>query len=190
MIKKAKTGHYFGNEKTMWMFFAMLLLCAGCGYRVHSSIGRLPQGVESLGIPTFSNLTGQYKIEQLISGAVLKEFSLRTGIPVNSRSSGVDSVLVGEIRSLSSTPVAFGTQTAESQTFGSKFMITVEIGVKLVRLSDSSILWKNDKFLFRERYVLNENIRDFFSEENPALERLAQDFAASLASTVLDRSKP
>jgi hypothetical protein len=52
------------------------------------------------------------------------------------------------------------------------------------------VLWQNDNFLYREPYVLNANVRDFFSEENPALERLARDFAASLASTVLNGSKP
>jgi hypothetical protein len=59
-----------------------------------------------------------------------------------------------------------------------------------VRLKDSSVLWQNDDFLFRERYVLNSSVRDFFSEENPALERLARDFAASLASTILERTAP
>lgn len=169
---------------------AILLVCASCGYRLHSSMGEMPQGLKSLGIPTFRNLTTQYKIEQILSSAVLREFSLRTRIPVNSSSSGVDSVLEGEIRNMSSTPVTFGTQTVGSQTFGSTFMITVQMNVKLRRLSDSSVLWKNENFVYREQYVLNANIKDFFAEENPALQRLARNFAASLASSILDRSKP
>jgi hypothetical protein len=171
---------------------AMLLLgiaviFSACGYHVRSSIGKMPSEIQSLGIPTFQNLTTQYKIEQIISSAVLKEFAARTRIPVNSKSTGVDSVLLGDIRSISSTPVTFGTQPAGSQTFGSAFLITVHIRVKLKRLKDSAIVWQNDDFLFRERYSLNANIRDFFSEENPALDRLARDFAASLASTILTR---
>jgi len=150
----------------------------------------MPKGIESLGIPTFRNLTSQYRIEQIISSAVLKEFSLRTNIPVNSSGTGVDSVLMGEIVSLTSTPVTFGTQKVESQTYGSTFMISVQISAKLVRLKDSAVLWQNDSFLYREPYVLNPNVRDFFSEENPALERLALHFAASLASSILERSAP
>ena len=104
-------------------------------------------------------------------------------------------VLLGEIKSVSSVPVTFGTPTDPSQTFGSAFKVTVQLGVKLMRLRDSSILWQNEDFLFSERYILNENVRDFFSEENPALERLAQNFAASLASSIsigqrLDISNP
>src|SRR5690606_17920675 len=55
---------------------AILLAAAalsGCGYRVRSSVGKLPSEAQSLGIPTFRNLTTYYKIEQLITGAVLKE---------------------------------------------------------------------------------------------------------------------
>ena len=152
-------------------------------------MGKLPGGIESVGIPTFRNLTSQYRIEQIISKAVLKEFTLRTQVPVNSRSTGVDSVLMGEIVGMNSTPVTFGTQKVGSQTFGATFMISVRLSAKLVRLKDSAVLWQNDSFLYREPYVLNANVSDFFSEENPALERLARDFAASLASTILGGSK-
>ncbi len=168
----------------------ILVISPACGYRVRSSFGRLPSGVQSLGIPTFKNLTTQYRIEQLISAAVLKEFSLRTRTPVSSSNTGVDSILVGEIRSVSSVPVTFGNKASSSQTFGSTVLITIQASVKLMRLKDSVVLWQNDDFLYRDSYVLNPNVRDFFSEENPAIHRLAQQFAASLASTMLERSTP
>ena len=94
----------------------------------------------------------------------------------------MDAVLLGEIRSVSSSPVTFGTDT-----FGSAFLVTVQMGVKLVRLKDGKVLWQNPDYLFRERYVFNSKVVDFFSEESPALERLAREFAASLASTVLNQ---
>lgn len=169
---------------------ALLTLSSGCGYRVRSSVGTLPSGSRSIGIPTFRNLTGQYKLEQLISSAVVKEFALRSNAKVNSRSSGVELVLLGEIQKVSSTPVVFGSEKDGSQTFGSAFLVTVELGVKLVRSNDSSVIWQNDRYLYRERYVLNGVVQDFFSEENPALARLAKDFAAGLASTILDRRIP
>ncbi len=187
MIKNKTAALNIGRTATFFALLGIIVLGGGCGYRVRSSMGKLPQGIQSLGIPTFRNLTSQYKIEQRITSAVLKEFILRTKIPVNSSSSGVDSVLVGEILHVSSTPVTFGTQTVGSQTFGSTFMITVEISVKWMRSSDSSVIWKNDRFIFREQYVLNANVKDFFAEENPALDRLARNFAASLAGTILDR---
>ena len=161
---------------------ALLLISGGCGYRVASSVKALPNNVHSLGIPTFKNLTNQFRLEQQITGATLQEFAARTRLPVNSNSSGVDAVLLGEIRSVSSSPVTFGTDT-----FGSAFLVTVQISAKLVRLKDGKVLWENPDYLFRERYVFNSKVVDFFSEESPALERLAREFAASLAGTILSQ---
>jgi hypothetical protein len=155
---------------------------SGCGYRVHGAISPVPGGLGSIGIPTFVNTTPQFRLEQTISRAVLREFAARTRVPVSARDSGVDGILRGEIRSISSTPVTFG-----SDTFGSTFLVTVNLSVELVRARDGVVLWQNRDFLFRERYVLNRKVVDFFSEEGPALERLAREFAASLASTVLGR---
>jgi hypothetical protein len=170
---------------TLLPAMALVINCAGCGYQIHSSVRSLPAGIQSLGIPTFRNMSHQYELEQQISSAVIKEFTTRTRIPVNSSSSGVDAVLIGEIRNVSSSPVTFGTDT-----FGSAFLVTVNMSAKLVRSSESKVLWENSDFLYRERYVLNSKLRDFFSEENPALERLAREFAASLVSTILNSSIP
>jgi hypothetical protein len=154
----------------------------GCGYHVRSAAGNLPEGIQSLGIPVFENRTYQFKLEQQLTGAVLREFSARSRIPVSSSRTGVDAVLLGELRTISSSPVAFG-----SDTFGSVFLVTVQLSVRLIRLKDSKTLWENNDFLYRERYQLSLNAKEFFSEENSALDRLSREFAASLVSTVLNR---
>jgi hypothetical protein len=158
----------------------MICSAVSCGYRVSSSVRSLPTGIGSLGIPTFQNLSPQYKLEQRLTAAVLKEFSSRTRASVNSSATGVDAVLMGEIRNVNSSPVTYG-----ANTFASAFLVTVSISAKLVRLKDSAVIWEDSDFVYRERYVLNSKVTDFFSEENPALDRLARDFAASLASTIL-----
>ncbi len=168
------------------MFAALLTGCAlftaACGYRVSGSVRNLPGGIRSLGIPTFKNDTREFKIEQHITAAVLKEFSVRTRVPVTSGSSGVDAVLQGEIKNLSASANAFGTDA-----FASAFLVTVEVSVKLVRVKDSAVLWENPSIAFRGQYVLNNRVTEFFSEENAAIDRIAHDFAASLASTILSR---
>jgi hypothetical protein len=160
----------------------LCLACLSCGYHVAGSVQNLPEGVHSIGIPTFKNDTREFKLEQQITAAVLKEFTLRTRVPVVSRSNGVDAVLQGEIRSLTSNPVTFGTDA-----FGSAFLVTVQMSVKLVRVKDGMVLFENPDFTFHGRYVLNSKVTEFFSEENAAVERLAREFAASLASTILTR---
>lgn len=90
--------------------------------------------------------------------------------------------MLGEIRLISSSPVTYA-----ADVYGSAFVVTVQVAVKLVRTSDSAVLWENPDFLFTERYVLTNKVSNYFPEEGPALDRLSRDFAASLASTILSR---
>lgn len=189
-MKIGKCGLRFYSCFGKCILLLLLMNSSGCGYRVRSSVGKLPGEGHSIGIPTFRNLTTQYKIEQQISRAVIREFSVRTRSVVNSDSTGVDLILLGEIRNVSASPVTFGTPSENSQTTGSSFIITVQLSVKLMRLSDSSILWSDEDLLYREPYAMNSSFKDFFSEENPALERLAKNFASSLASTILNQGRP
>ena len=166
------------------MFAALLF--PGCGYRVRSAVGQLPDGAESIGIPTFRNLTSEPEIEQILTRALLREFAARTRGRVNSSDSDADLVLLGEVKDVSAVPVTFGAQNSGELTFSSAFQITVRIGAKLVRRRDSAVVWENENFIFRERYLLNSDVRDFFAGDNPAFERLARNFAASLAGVVFD----
>ena len=167
------------------LIFAMLFIL-GCGYRVRSAVGRLPGGAESISIPTFRNLTGEPEIEQILSRALLREFTARTRGRVDSGSPDADLVLSGEVKDVTAVPVTFGAQNSGEQTFGSAFQITVRIGAKLVRRRDSAVVWEDENFVFRERYLLNSDVRNFFAGDSPAFERLARDFAAALAGVICD----
>ncbi|MDR0311409.1 MAG: LPS assembly lipoprotein LptE [Acidobacteriota bacterium] len=186
MKRKIKNRRTFVFFKTALMFAALLapLLFHGCGYRVRSAVGQLPGGAKSIGIPTFRNLTGEPGIEQMLTRAILREFSARTRGRVDSSDAAADLVLLGEVKNVSAVPVTFGAQNSGELTFSSTFQVTVRIGVKLVRQRDSAVVWENESFVFRERCLLNSDVRDFFAEDTPALERLARNFAAALAGTV------
>jgi hypothetical protein len=178
------------NPAIALILLGFFLAGTGCGYRVRSSVGSLPAGIRSLGIPVFQNTTNEYKVEQLLTGAVLKEFNLRTRVRISPQKTGVDALLLGEITAVNSTPVAF-----DSRSFGSAYIVRVQMSARMIRLEDSKILWQDKGFTFQERYTLNGNVRDFFSEENPALSRLAEALASNLVSTImesrsLDSSKP
>lgn len=176
--------HYQSRRGSRLAAFAAALTLAtvACGYRAQGPVRSIPGGIASIGVPTFRNSTQQFKVEQQITRAVLSELAARTRARVTPRASGVDAVLQGEIRGVSSTPVAFG-----SDTFGSTFLVTVQVAVRLVRSSDDTVLWENPDYVFRERYVLASSVVQFFSEESPALDRLAKELAGSLVGTLLAR---
>ena len=170
----------------MAVLMSAALLFSGCGYRVRSAVGRLPGGAESIGIPTFRNLTGEPEIEQILTRALLREFSARTRGRVDSSDSSADLVLLGEVKEVNVVPVTFGAQNSGELTFSSAFQVTVRVGVRLVRRRDSAVIRENENFVFRERYTLDSDVRNFFAGDNPAFERLARNFAASLAGVVFN----
>jgi hypothetical protein len=48
------------------------------------------------------------------------------------------------------------------------------------------VLYHSDNFVFRNEYELSTNVTSFFGEQDPALERLAKDFAQRLVAAVTE----
>jgi len=46
--------------------------------------------------------------------------------------------------------------------------------------------YRNDNFLFRNEYEISTDLNSFFEEQDPALDRLARDFASRLVSSILE----
>ncbi len=45
---------------------------------------------------------------------------------------------------------------------------------------------KNDNYLFREAYEISTDPTSFFDEQDPALDRMAKDFASRLVADVME----
>jgi hypothetical protein len=77
-------------------------------------------------------------------------------------------------------------------------LVTVKCEVTFEERETGKVLYHTDNFLFRNQYeiasVLNPTtgtvnqttVAGFFQEQDPALDRLAQDFAARLVAAVIE----
>jgi hypothetical protein len=153
------------------------ILC-GCGYHVNNLAPALR--LRTIAIPTLKNRTSTFQVEQRLTRALIEEFSSRGHFRVTSSEDGADAAVLGEITALSSAPVIIG-----RASFGSTFLVTLNARVRLVDLKSGKVLFRNDNYVFREQYVINADVKEFFSEVNPALERVARDFAKSVLASVL-----
>jgi outer membrane lipopolysaccharide assembly protein LptE/RlpB len=160
---------------------AALLLLAGCGYRVVGRTSALPPGIHTIAVPAFVNRTTTYRIEQRLTNAVVHELLARTTYRVVARPEAADAVLRGEISSIEGDAVVFDATTGRATTM----LVTV---VLKVRLEDATgkILYRNDNFVFREPYEVSTDVPSFFQEEDPALDRMARDFARRLVADLLE----
>jgi hypothetical protein len=174
------------KHRSILLLLAVLILAALCnadcgGYHLANRAEGIPSHVRTIGIPTFKNFTQRYEIEQRLTQALVREFAEKSKFSISSADKGVDAVLRGEVTNMGAVPVIFG-----RETFGSVFLVFINCRVSLLNLKDNKILYQNNNVVFRDQYVLNSDVAQFFSEENSAIDRIAKDFASSLVASIME----
>ena len=164
------------------VIFACLLGLGGCGYHPVGTPAHLPSAVRTMAVPMFKNDTQSYHTEEVFTQAVIHELSSRTPYRlVTGRDAKADATLDGTITSFRVTPLTYNSQTGQS----SSFLITIKASVKVVD-RDGRVLYQNPSYLFRQQYETTQDLVTFIQEDNPAVNRLARDFAQSVVSDILE----
>jgi len=166
---------------TFLLMIGILLATASCGYRV-ASRNRLDQRIQSIHVLPFENETSTFRVEQILTRAVIHGFVRKSGFEVAADPARADAVFQGVVSRVTANPVIFG-----QETFGSTFLVTLDAKVEVKERSSGEVLFQNDRYIFREQYVINVDVENFFSELNPALERIAEDFASSVVAAILEQ---
>ncbi|MGH9726745.1 MAG: hypothetical protein ACRD41_16940, partial [Candidatus Acidiferrales bacterium] len=65
-------------------------------------------------------------------------------------------------------------------------LVTVHARVTFVGANAEKPAYENKDMVFRSEYQIPSNGRTFFQQEDPALERMARDFASNLVANVLE----
>ncbi|MFQ5723136.1 MAG: LPS assembly lipoprotein LptE [Terriglobia bacterium] len=142
----------------------------------------LPSDLQVIAIPAFENQTSVRGLEQRLTAAVMEEFIRRTRYRVVGRPEAGDAVLRGTVSNVSTVPVIFDPTTGRA----SAVAITVRLSIEFRDRRSQEVLFANPDYLFREQYEITSDLESFFEEQNPALDRLARDFAARLVSAILE----
>jgi outer membrane lipopolysaccharide assembly protein LptE/RlpB len=173
--------------------FATLTL-AGCGYHVAGRSDSLPKSIHVIAVPALENKTTVYRIEQRLTAATVHEFLAKTPYRVVSDPANGDAVLRGKVLTLEAVPLMFDTKTGRAVTM----LVTLKCELTFEERATGKILYHTDNFLFRNEYeiptVVNPSsgqlnpatLAGFFEEQDPALDRMAQDFAARLVAAVVE----
>ena len=167
--------------KMVTALLVLLALTTGCGYHTTARGSSFPQ-VHTLAVPMFTNQTQSYRIEQILTSAVVRELTTRTQYKiVHGENGDADATLKGFVVTTKTAPVTNDSTTGRVSTS----MVTVSMKVSLVD-KKGTVLFENPNYIFREEYQISSQPSSFFEEESPALGRLSRDFARSLVSTVLE----
>jgi outer membrane lipopolysaccharide assembly protein LptE/RlpB len=157
-------------------------LLAGCGYHVAGRTDALPKTIHVIAVPALENATTSYRIEQKLTAATVHEFLAATPYRISSNPESADAVLRGKVESLEAVPLLFDTKTGRATTM----LVTVKCQVTLTQTDTQKVLFHTDNFLFRNEYEISTDVKSFFEEQDPALDRLAKDFAARLVAAVTE----
>jgi len=155
---------------------------AGCGYHVAGHGAALPKSIHVIAVPALENKTTSYRLEQKLTAATVHEFLAKTQYRVVSNPEDGDAVLRGKVVSLEVAPLLFDTKTGRATTM----LVTVKCELTLTESATQKVLYHTDNFVFRNEYEISTDLKSFFEEQDPALDRLAQDFAAHLVAAVTD----
>jgi outer membrane lipopolysaccharide assembly protein LptE/RlpB len=166
--------------RAAWL--GLLLATAGCGYHTAGHSVQLPENVKTIAVPAFVNATSTYRIEQMLTSSVVREFTTRTHYHiVNEPGEAADATLRGTVVSTSASPLTYNSTTGQAAS------VLVVVSMK-VSLTDrqGKVLYQNPAYLFREQYEVSQDLPSFFEENSPAFRRLSQDFARTLVSNILE----
>lgn len=161
---------------------AALLLDFCGGYRPAGRGHSLPAHIRVLAVPTFQNTSLKYRVEQRFTRAVIEEILRRSrNLRVISTPEGADAVLNGDIRGFRAAGVIL-----DDQGRTRVWEITITVSLTVRDLKSHRILYSNPRLIFTGEYELSDDPQSFFNEENPAVERIAREFAQSIISTILE----
>jgi outer membrane lipopolysaccharide assembly protein LptE/RlpB len=162
--------------------FGLTLTLTACGYHTAGKAVELPENIHSIAIPGFVSQSQTFRIEQLLTDAVVREFNARTQYRVVHDAHGdADATLKATVLSASATPLAYDSQTGRAASA----LVTVSIQVKLTD-RQGKVLFENPSYLFHDQYELSRDLPSFFQEDSPAVDRLSRDFARTLVANILE----
>jgi len=163
-----------------------LLLVSVSGFgECYKPAGRgesLPKHIRTLAIPPFQNPSLRFKVEQRFTAAMVDEVLRRArALEVTADASGADAVMNGTIKNFGIRPVLL-------DDFGRArlFEITITAGLTVRDQTRNKIIFDNQNYIFRGEYEISGDPQTFFTEEGPAVERIARDFAKSVLTTILE----
>lgn len=164
--------------------FVLTLLCVSGFTECYKPVtkNQLPSRIRTVAVPAFQNSALRFKIESRFTGAVIDELVHRgRGLRVQGDREGADAVIEGVIKSFTFSGVLL-----DDKGRARIFEVTIAAAVTVRDQTKNRVLYDNQNFVFRGEYEFANDPRNFFSEEDPAVQRMARSFAESIVSTLIN----
>jgi Lipopolysaccharide-assembly len=161
---------------------ALSLALDVCGYKPAGKGKSLPASIKTIAVPVFQNTSLKYRVEQRFTQATIEEILKRgRALRVTTNPEEADAVLSGDIRNFRASGTLLD-ERGRTRVWDVKVVVSVVVRDRRTH----RILYQNPRVEFEGEYELSDDPQSFFNEENPAVDRIAKDFAQTLISTILE----
>ena len=161
---------------------ALSLFVDVCGYKPAGKGKSLPADVKTIAVPVFQNSSLKYRVEQRFTQAVADEILKRArALRVTTDPEAADVTLNGDIRSFRAVGTILDSQ-GRTRVWDLRIIVSVTVRDNRTR----KILFNNPRMVFEGEYQLSDDPESFFNEENPAVDRIAREFAQTVISTIME----
>ena len=163
------------------LFALAAVAASGCGYSLVGRGSTLPATVRVIRFQTLANTTSRVGVEQRVSSEIARELATRGRFEVRADAREADAELSGAVTQFDLYAVAY-----DGEGRAKEYQVAITARLALKALPDEKVLWENPAYTFRENYTLPASAASYVDRENEAIDRVAERFAASLVSSVLE----
>lgn len=157
---------------------AALLIIAGCGY---SFRGTLPDHIQSIAVPVFTNRTAEPAVDSVITRAVVEAFSTNGRLRVV-RPEGADSLLEGEITGYDLVSLAFDPSAAVR-----RYRLVVTMNLRYRDLRQNRLVYERTGLQERADFQVATAAAQTLVQEDAALRQAAVEIGRAVVALTLDR---
>ena len=168
--------------KPLLFALSLSMITGVCGYKRAGQGKSLPSNIKTIAVPIFQNTNLKYRVEQRFTQAVIDEILKRArALRVVNNQDDADAVLNGDIRGFR----ALGS-ILDDKGRTRVWDVRIIVSVVVRDLKTHKIIFENPRMAFEGEYQLSDDPQSFFNEENPAVDRIAKDFAQTIVSTIME----
>jgi hypothetical protein len=164
------------------LLFVAALFAGSCGYHVSGHSDLLPSNIKTVAIPAFGNITGRYRLTEMMPRALTREFISRTRYQVVPDENQADAVLRGAVVNYLFFPSVI--DQASGRAAGIQVLVVLQL--TLFERASGKVLFTRPAMEVRNRYEIAIDPKAYFEESDLALERVSRDVARSVVSSVLE----
>jgi len=160
----------------------LLLSLVGCGYALVGKGSNIPDDVKSVYLQPLQNRTPRQQVEQELTTAIAQELVTRQRFAVVGSETEATAEITGAVTGFGVTPVTFDNTGKATQY---EIAITAQITFKRVG-TEGKVIWKSDRYTFRENYPVDPSSAEYFDREDQAIELASKRFAETLVTNLLE----